>query len=1837
MKTHCRRPSLSRTRLRSTGLDDDRSAILFALGCGIWLFLGPTVSAAPPLTSLTYRIVGTLLRTTPDTLSVPRNVQGSILVDLVRGDGSPVPDAAATLRGAHLEATLRGQDTPANRLVGEPGQPLLLPPLRVSGDYRLGDIKLVDDATGATLQLASPAFVPVRVFDEVLVSRVTSRPLTLEEIKDKGIAIDQNNFRVVEYDVTLVLKGERFLVTLPVVAPRFKESKELIPVAELEERLAEAARMNADLAHDVELPPALRTANPNFSLNPINFEEASDGDEEERKGFEITGLLVIPGNIAFLNQFFSVQLFTENASPSDSGLAVNNLTATLHLPAGRDQVPSPSYEQPGDDPLRLARIGPQKTTRPTLSVALPGADGMPGTADDLSRIAAGETGTAEFLVEGLKEGLHVVDIDLEGDLEGLIAGVTRIKGHASGSVLVRNASFSFTFAHPRTVRVDEPYEASVTLLNTGEAVANLVSVSINRNAVSGTVLVSEERVELGNVAPGESVTAVFRFRSQRTGTVLFSNLTTSDDSVRGRLSLFAGVDERGVALSPDTIIQPPEVLQLPEELRRAADRVLGQALGVATSPRLPPGILPLTTDDVRRRVLELAEAGQRLRYGDSLRRILPDLTLDWLGARVTSAGFDQVLRETDAGMQFRTALAAASTQADGLGPVARLADRGPDLAGRGQAWNFAAVDTTHLTLELASGGRVASAQSSSIPQSLVLKSDRGTWAAWPAAAAIDNLRLGSPPTTGVGDATVSALRLGTNGTAQLATWSLRQIGGGAVVDIDPTTSTAAIDDNADTAADRTVSGVLTPVAELPPAVLAALQEPSVNTDRPHPPCGIHPPGIEFTVPNDGAIDVDPKAPIDLVFTEALDPGSLQTNGILLIGPTGPVGETLTLLPEPPDAAPRRVRLRPAASLLSKAAYQLLVLGPDQVDRFGHPVESGPRDLAGRLPTNSVSIHFVVRDSEPPRLLSQYPINGAVEVEPEAILRFEFDEPVDTNSTRITLRRGATTVPGSLGLDATRRLLVFTPAQSLPANSLHTFTVAGVADLSGNGTSAITGRFTTVDNLGPAVADLRLAAGQRPVAGATVLLEAGLVRLEPNAGIRFRREGVDVGVVFGGPIFRLPVRLPSSGRVQFGAIGIDRLGNPGEERLLTLAVVGNDPPTLQLARGPGESGPVRTGRRFSIVPDARDDATVARVLLEISGALSQQLELTTPPFLAPPLTLPADALAGAEVVIRGRAIDDTGASSAEASLRLATVDATPPALTVVSPPAGTLLDPLQPLDVRLRLSDNSSSVTVALTAEGLPLLSTNRVLTLVPNQPVTNVLRLSLADLLDGGALKLRIAATDGAGNAAASTVNDTVRDGRPPMLLSIGTDQGAILPTSQPLSPWTSIIQLLFSENLSPPLELDVPVTNVSGRLTNAHVNVAGRYLTIRFDGTVLPPGSTNVAVLPPDLSDEAGNRWRLADGTAPPASGWPLGFRVADVLSDRPTAPAGLVPNEEFIVTVNHEQPFPGWQLTLNGAPPVFGSQIASGTRWIVHLPLDAGRASLAVQSVVHGRDPYRLPVLEIPVLSRTGDEDGDGVPSGWEADFADRRFDPLDPSDAAADFDGDSLVNVVEFQRGTDLLDPDTDNDGLRDGLEGLPGGCPDPLVADSDGDGTPDGRDLAPCVAGEALVLSPTDITVDEGTVTTNLLVATGINLRPSSIDFATDGPPPPTFVRLGNPRLVSNVLSRELILTPSFTDAGLHTVPFRITASRVGQVVFSNATMRVTVRDASNEFMTRWKAPVSGQWSEPTNWTDGLPAADRRAVVDAVGDYTVTLDQDALVSGLTLGGASGQPRWRSVAGP
>src|SRR5206468_11709859 len=90
-------------------------------------------------------------------------------------------------------------------------------------DYFLDGIKLtrngqtILDATAADGRPATT--IPIRVINQVLVASVTSKPLSLDDIRSKGIVIDEKNFSAVNFQVAFNIDGTPFTISAPAVLP----------------------------------------------------------------------------------------------------------------------------------------------------------------------------------------------------------------------------------------------------------------------------------------------------------------------------------------------------------------------------------------------------------------------------------------------------------------------------------------------------------------------------------------------------------------------------------------------------------------------------------------------------------------------------------------------------------------------------------------------------------------------------------------------------------------------------------------------------------------------------------------------------------------------------------------------------------------------------------------------------------------------------------------------------------------------------------------------------------------------------------------------------------------------------------------------------------------------------------------------------------------------------------------------------------------------------------------------------------------------------------------------------------------------------------------------------------------------------------------------------------------------------------------------------------------------------------------------------------------------------------------------------------------------------------
>lgn len=142
--------------------------------------------------------------------------------------------------------------------------------------------------------------------------------------------------------------------------------------------------------------------------------------------------------------------------------------------------------------------------------------------------------------------------------------------------------------------------------------------------------------------------------------------------------------------------------------------------------------------------------------------------------------------------------------------------------------------------------------------------------------------------------------------------------------------------------------------------------------------------------------------------------------------------------------------------------------------------------------------------------------------------------------------------------------------------------------------------------------------------------------------------------------------------------------------------------------------------------------------------------------------------------------------------------------------------------------------------------------------------------------------------------------------------------------------------------------------------------------------------------------------------------------------------------------------------------------------VPFDTESIRINIQTIRSGGSATNLHFDSFTAEITEEDSDGDGLPDTYEQTIID-----ADPDDAVTDlthvagpddlptitdFDNDGLSDADEYEELTDPLDPDSDDDGLADGVETLSGSYngptdtgTDPLDPDWDLDGFNDGLEV------------------------------------------------------------------------------------------------------------------------------------------------------------------------------------
>ena len=605
---------------------------------------------------------------TPAQPVIPKNIASGVQIVATLNGQALTPSQVAQYLGGpfQIQGEYSGpglsqtvevpQSTPAvNSLV------LDLPAVTEAGNYTLSNLRFT--VNGNDVFDLSPNSVVVDVIDQVLVTSVQTQALTLDQIQSMGVVLDSNDYTGFQFTVGLQLSSQVVNVSFPVVF-----DPQGVPVPQ------------PLSPPNVPTPPGVSVP---VTVVPVLLQvgEAGGGGGGSPPPtlpggapIRIPSVLVIPGNVGYLKQFFSAQLYVTNDTPAEANLVVNNITGTINLPPGPSGVVGGS-----DEPLGLPNLtsGPEATTLPIL---LNGA----------STLNAGQTGQAQWTIVANSEGFYSVNFGINATLNGLPTGPVSLTGSASGGLLVRNPYFNMTFTVPGVVRSGELFNVYATVTNTSKSYANNLTVAIDAASLSGATLVSTPPPPIPTLNPGDSTTLTFQFKSLTTGKVVANYLHfDTQDGTTGQLNFTLGVYGNGTPMSPDTIVLPSAVDNLPTDLVDAAMRVLGQAWSVANAPpgTLPANVMPTSTNVVIQKALAFSEAGLRQSLGEPLPNAIRDLAPDFWGGSPVDPGFNQVLQTTPAGQNFINVLGANLAQpmvnAGGPGPyelqLTQLEASGPNF------------------------------------------------------------------------------------------------------------------------------------------------------------------------------------------------------------------------------------------------------------------------------------------------------------------------------------------------------------------------------------------------------------------------------------------------------------------------------------------------------------------------------------------------------------------------------------------------------------------------------------------------------------------------------------------------------------------------------------------------------------------------------------------------------------------------------------------------------------------------------------------------------------------------------------------------------------------------------------------------------------------------------------------------------------------------------------------------------------------------------------------------------------------------------------------------------
>jgi hypothetical protein len=415
-----------------------RRSASFCLLCAF--FFAAAFSARSQTTPVTIGqldlTVGGLSATvTPAQPVIPKNISSGVQIAVTLNGQTLTPSAVAQYLGGPFQIQGEYSGPGLSQTVDVPQSPAInslvvdLPAVSEAGNYTLSNLRFM--VNGNDVFDLSPNSVVVDVIDQVLVTSVQTQALTLAQIQSMGVVLNSSDYTGFQFTIGLQLSSQVVNISFPVVF-----DPQGVPVPQ--PIFPPSAPTAPGVSVPVTIVPVLLQAAPQNGGGSSPLPQLPGGGQ-----ISIPSVLVIPGNVGYLKQFFSAQLYVSNNTPAEANLVVDNLTGTINLPAGPSGVVGGS-----DEPLGLPTLtsGPEATTMPIL---LNGA----------STLNAGQTGQAAWTIVANSEGFYGINFGINATLEGLPTGPVNLIGSASGGLLVRNPYFNMTFAVPAVVRSQELFNA----------------------------------------------------------------------------------------------------------------------------------------------------------------------------------------------------------------------------------------------------------------------------------------------------------------------------------------------------------------------------------------------------------------------------------------------------------------------------------------------------------------------------------------------------------------------------------------------------------------------------------------------------------------------------------------------------------------------------------------------------------------------------------------------------------------------------------------------------------------------------------------------------------------------------------------------------------------------------------------------------------------------------------------------------------------------------------------------------------------------------------------------------------------------------------------------------------------------------------------------------------------------------------------------------------------------------------------------------------------------------------------------------------------------------------